>query len=134
MLSLCFLMFIFVAIEKSMDGEGWNSPNNEDWWIIIGGFSLFFIITMGLFLRIDLIRKFIQVITVLSMIAWTGFAIFIFQQIDFQLETRGRFDRDIFPFIGVSISFLAYMIGLFTLFGNGVVKEEFRASLDRRFN
>ncbi len=123
MLTLCFMMFIFFALERLANGDRWEVPKTDDWLIILGGFSLFFVITLGLFFRIDLTRKFIQGVSCLMILGWCVGAFFVFKE--FNMGMRHRFDRDFFLFIGFSIAFLSYMIGLFTLFGNRVVKEEF---------
>ena len=127
MLSMCILSFIFFAMEQWSRREHWNNTNTEEWYIILGLFSVFFIITLGLFFRVDLTRKFIQLLTVLMTIGWAVFAIFIIQEISqSHAYSTHRFNRNLFPFIGISISFLSYMVGLFTLFGNRVVKGEFK--------
>lgn len=127
MVSLVFLALIFEAIERQSSSSHWRHPSAYEWSFLLGGFSLVFMITLGLFFRIDLTRKFVQVIAFLLIIVWIGVGLFILSNLS-SIPTHRSFNREFFPFIGVSMAFLCYMIGLFTLFGNRVVKEEFALS------
>ena len=65
-------------------------------------------------------------------LGWVVFCVFIFSAGELSLEFSRRSIRKIFPFIGLSISFLSCMMGLLTLFENEVVKGEFRKNIDEK--
>lgn len=122
-LSMVILSFLIYEMERSAN-HTYIETSTEEWAIKIGIFSVSFIIALGLFFRIDLIRKFIQLVAILVSLGFTGFIFSDLSRRGFGISQRDMVN--VFPKIGLAIFVLSFMLGLFGLMGNEVVKGEFR--------